>query len=67
MDLICVICGHEPEDGELYIRCEKWFKSNNGSCQRGEAVMMCSRHTPPDIEQATKYGGYTYREHLQPK
>lgn len=64
MDLICVMCGQEPKAGEYYIKLEKWFKSDGGSRQIKEPVMICSSHLPEDINQAFSAGGYKYRERL---
>ncbi|KKK60069.1 hypothetical protein LCGC14_3028060 [marine sediment metagenome] len=64
MDLICVICGHEPQEGESFIALEKWLKCVGSSRQNGETVMICSRHMGSDVINAFRNGGYAYREHI---
>ena len=64
MDLICVICGREPKEGEYYIKLEKWVNAESGSRQMKEPVMICKHHLQEDINQAFGLGGYKYREYI---
>jgi len=65
MDLICVVCGHEPQEGETYIKLEKWLQGKGGSGKTENSVMICSQHIGQDITNAFRNGGYAYRKHIE--
>ncbi len=65
MDLICVVCGRKPREGEHYVKLEKWYMAKGGGgVQMREPVMICLRHLPQDINESFGVGGFKYRQYV---
>jgi len=55
MRLKCIVCGHEPEYAERYVKLESWLQGKNGSKQ-GITMMVCSKHLSLEMLEALGLG-----------